>query len=227
MQSTIAEGVGLYWRYEKQIRRDESAIASTLGATGAMYAMRRSLWRPLPEDTILDDVLAPMRWCWRAPAWCSTIGRAPSIAPRADATDREPPEACGRSRATTSCSGSNPRLLLPWRNPRVDPVRLAQGGAAAVPYALPPLWLLSFLLSRRSMVYAAAFAAQCLFYLLAQRTARGSRSTRTGTTRDPWARPPVRASRSGWRACALTVLVMNASAVAGLAALLTRQKVWR
>jgi hypothetical protein len=60
MQSTIAEGVGLYWRYEKQIRRDESAIASTMGATGAMYAMRRSLWRPLPEDTILDDVLAPM-----------------------------------------------------------------------------------------------------------------------------------------------------------------------
>ena len=61
VESTIADGVGLYWRYEKQIRRCESAVGSTLGATGAIYAMRRSLWVPLPADTILDDVLAPMR----------------------------------------------------------------------------------------------------------------------------------------------------------------------
>ena len=39
----IGEGVGLYWRYEKWIRRNESAIHSTLGATGAIYALRRSL----------------------------------------------------------------------------------------------------------------------------------------------------------------------------------------
>ncbi len=32
-----------------------------LGATGAIYALRRSLWHPLPPGTILDDVLAPMR----------------------------------------------------------------------------------------------------------------------------------------------------------------------
>ena len=47
--------------YEKQLRRLESRVGSTLGATGAIYAMRRSLWQPLPADTILDDVLAPMR----------------------------------------------------------------------------------------------------------------------------------------------------------------------
>src|SRR6266853_1900162 len=37
IQSTIAESAGLYWRYEKQIRRDESAVSSTMGATGAVY----------------------------------------------------------------------------------------------------------------------------------------------------------------------------------------------
>ena len=61
LDSTMADGVGLYWRYEKGIRRLESSVGSTLGATGAIYAMRRSLWMPLPVDTILDDVLAPMR----------------------------------------------------------------------------------------------------------------------------------------------------------------------
>ena len=49
LASTIADGVGLYWRYEKQLRRLESAVGSTLGATGAIYALRRSLWRPLPR----------------------------------------------------------------------------------------------------------------------------------------------------------------------------------
>jgi poly-beta-1,6-N-acetyl-D-glucosamine synthase len=61
LRSTIADGVGLYWRYEKHLRRLESTVASTLGATGAIYAIRRPLYRALPADTILDDVLTPMR----------------------------------------------------------------------------------------------------------------------------------------------------------------------
>src|SRR5262249_61146926 len=59
--ATISDGVSLYWRYEKPLRRLESAIGSTLGATGAIYALRRRLYQPLPDDAILDDVLAPMR----------------------------------------------------------------------------------------------------------------------------------------------------------------------
>src|SRR5436190_404109 len=59
--STIADGVGMYWRYEKQLRRLESEVGSMLGATGAIYAIRRSLWQPLPAGTLLDDVLTPMR----------------------------------------------------------------------------------------------------------------------------------------------------------------------
>ena len=61
IDSNVAEGVGLYWRYEKWLRRQESLVHSTLGATGAIYALRRSLWQPLPSGTLLDDVLAPMR----------------------------------------------------------------------------------------------------------------------------------------------------------------------
>ncbi len=55
------EGVGLYWKYEKMIRDSESKIDSMVGATGAIYAIRRSLYAPLPEGIILDDVLTPMR----------------------------------------------------------------------------------------------------------------------------------------------------------------------
>jgi cellulose synthase/poly-beta-1,6-N-acetylglucosamine synthase-like glycosyltransferase len=60
-ESAVGEGVGFYWKYEKFIRRNESRIDSTVGATGAIYAIRRALFEPIPEDTLLDDVLIPMR----------------------------------------------------------------------------------------------------------------------------------------------------------------------
>ena len=59
--TVVGEGVGFYWRYEKFIRRHESRAESTPGATGAIYAIRRELFEPIPEDTILDDVLIPLR----------------------------------------------------------------------------------------------------------------------------------------------------------------------
>jgi poly-beta-1,6-N-acetyl-D-glucosamine synthase len=51
---------GDYWRIEKQIRKLESKTGSVVGATGAIYAVRRELLVPLPEGTILDDVYIPL-----------------------------------------------------------------------------------------------------------------------------------------------------------------------
>ena len=58
---SFGQGVGLYWRYEKWIRATEARVDSTVGSTGAIYAIRRELFEPIPDDTILDDVLIPMR----------------------------------------------------------------------------------------------------------------------------------------------------------------------
>ena len=51
---------GLYWTYEKWIRKRLSGIDSLPGATGSIYAMRRELASPLPADCLLDDVHLPM-----------------------------------------------------------------------------------------------------------------------------------------------------------------------
>jgi cellulose synthase/poly-beta-1,6-N-acetylglucosamine synthase-like glycosyltransferase len=59
--TAVGEGVGFYWRYEKLIRSSESLTDSTVGVTGAIYAIRKELFEPLPEDIILDDVLIPIR----------------------------------------------------------------------------------------------------------------------------------------------------------------------
>ena len=59
--TTEEDNVGLYWQYEKWIRRRHSRIDSVLGATGAIYAIRRSLAHPMPDYTLLDDMHIPMR----------------------------------------------------------------------------------------------------------------------------------------------------------------------
>lgn len=57
----VAEGVGFYWRYEKFIRHYEGQVDSTVGTTGALYALRRALFMPIPNRTLIDDVLIPMQ----------------------------------------------------------------------------------------------------------------------------------------------------------------------
>jgi len=55
------EGEGLYWRYETFIKRQESRLHTILGAHGAFYAVRKTLFRPLEAEAINDDYLIPMR----------------------------------------------------------------------------------------------------------------------------------------------------------------------
>lgn len=63
----IAEGInqeerntGLYWRYEKWIRRNLNRIDAMSGATGCIYAIRRDLAAKVPDGTLLDDVYLPL-----------------------------------------------------------------------------------------------------------------------------------------------------------------------
>ena len=59
-EEASSRGVGSYWKMEKAIRYWESASGSTVGATGALYAVRRNRIPHLPAGTILDDVFIPM-----------------------------------------------------------------------------------------------------------------------------------------------------------------------
>lgn len=46
----------LYWRYELAVKTLESRFGSVVGGDGAIYAIRRELYRPLKEDDINDFV---------------------------------------------------------------------------------------------------------------------------------------------------------------------------
>jgi biofilm PGA synthesis N-glycosyltransferase PgaC len=164
--STICDGVGAYWKYEKWLRRHESTVWSTLGATGAIYALRRSLWQPLPAETLLDDVLAPMR--------AVLAGSRIVFEEQATAEDRTAPDAAAearRKRRTLAGNyqilGQEPRLLVPFVNPVWLQYVSHKVGRLVVPWALIAVFVTSAALAATSWIYAAAFLAQAAFYGLA------------------------------------------------------------
>jgi poly-beta-1,6-N-acetyl-D-glucosamine synthase len=166
VSSTAGDAVGLYWRYEKTLRRLESRVHSPLGATGAVYALRRSLWRPLPAGTLLDDVLAPMRGV--------LAGARIVFEPAARAFDITPPDAAaeGRRKLRTLAGnfqilGLEPRLLVPFVNPVWIQYVSHKIGRLVVPYALIGLFAASLALAGAHLFYAVALGAQCAAYLLA------------------------------------------------------------
>ncbi len=158
------KGMGLYWRIEKEIRELESASGSVVGATGAIYCARRCLLDtlPLPEGTILDDVLLPMQiarqgfrviFDSRARAWDSPdLGQAREF-----------------SRKVRTLSGNYQLLqLAPWLLSSKNAIRFEfvshKLSRMAVPFALLALLTASAFLSWP--LYRAAFLAQLAFYAL-------------------------------------------------------------
>lgn len=59
-QSSFGAGERLYYYIERSIQLGESRIGSLMGVDGGMYVVRKSLFRPLPRDTILDDFVVAM-----------------------------------------------------------------------------------------------------------------------------------------------------------------------
>ena len=160
--SEVTHGVSAYWRYEKFIRRQESRIDSTVGVSGAIYAMRRKLFRPIPPDIILDDVLIPMQ--------VVAQGYRVLFEPAARAYDRTSPTAEVEFRRKVRTLAGNfqlfsrePWLLLPWRN-RIWLQTVAHKFCRLLgPLALVVLFVTSASLAS-DPVYAAVFTAQLLFY---------------------------------------------------------------
>jgi cellulose synthase/poly-beta-1,6-N-acetylglucosamine synthase-like glycosyltransferase len=53
--SGVARGEGVYWRYEQWIKRLEDRVGSAVSASGRLYAIRRSIFRPSTVTAGTDD----------------------------------------------------------------------------------------------------------------------------------------------------------------------------
>jgi cellulose synthase/poly-beta-1,6-N-acetylglucosamine synthase-like glycosyltransferase len=57
---TARNADSLYWKYETFIKRCEGRLGALLGANGAIYAIRKDLYQPIPQDTLIDDFAMPL-----------------------------------------------------------------------------------------------------------------------------------------------------------------------
>lgn len=105
-----------YWIFEKWLRLQEARLHSTVGVTGAVYAMRRECWRALPDGLILDDVYAPMHLVLRG----YRVGFEPRAVAYDDRRFAPAQEFMRKARTLTGvmqlCMWL-PDVLVPWRNP--------------------------------------------------------------------------------------------------------------
>jgi len=201
------KGMGLYWRIEKKIRELESDSGSVVGATGALYAVRRELLVPIPEGTILDDVYTPMQ----------VVRQKKRVVfdPRARAWDH-PDLGAERefARKVRTLSGNYQLVqMAPWLLSGENPVRFEFVShkllRLAVPFVLVAILIASLVLS--GPVYRSALALQAAFYGLS--LLAGLR-----LSRGPLARMAD---------AALTFVVLNSAAVVAFFNFVTgRKAVW-
>lgn len=163
--TSVGRGTSFYWRYEKFIRFHEGRAASTVGATGAIYAIRRSLFEPIPTDTILDDVLIPLRIVRK--------GYFVQFEPRArafQAVSADAQQECVRKRRTIAGMFqlfARERWLL---NPRQNPLWFETISHKGLRLVLPALHAVLFATSMAltdGFVYLTALVAQVGFYAAA------------------------------------------------------------
>jgi biofilm PGA synthesis N-glycosyltransferase PgaC len=171
--TAVGLGLGAYWNHEVWLRSRESEIGSMLGATGAIYAMRRGLYRSIPDDTVLDDVLIPMQAVLTGARAVFDV-RALAF----DAAVRSGRHEFGRKVRTLygnyQLLAIRPELLSPRRNPVFGRFVLHKLARLAVPMHLVVLAVTSLLLLEG--VYAWALAGQLAAYLAAAAGAAGARA---------------------------------------------------
>jgi cellulose synthase/poly-beta-1,6-N-acetylglucosamine synthase-like glycosyltransferase len=177
--TTAAEGIGLYWRYEKLIRKSESRFRGVPGATGACYAIRRELFRPIVADTILDDVAIPMQIVAQG---YRCVFESAAIA--YDRPSQSAEQETIRKRRTIAGAAQLVRLYPRWLSPLTNPLWLEFVSHKLLRLASPALMyaaLVSNAALMPSPLFATVMAAQLAFYLAAiggwwtQQTGRRSR----------------------------------------------------
>jgi len=160
-----AKGVNLYWNYEKFIRRQESSVHSMMGATGAIYAIRKVLFVPGPVDIVLDDMHTPFKIIQQ--------GYRAVFDDSACAYDQvaDNPKEEYRRKTRTICGNYQifaifPGLFIPFKSPIAWQLFSHKFLRVIIPFFLIALFFINFVLSYEPS-FKLLWTLQIAFYTLA------------------------------------------------------------
>lgn len=170
VENATTSGEGIYWKYESFIKKLESDFGSTLSAAGELFAIRTKLYRPINNNTILDDFVISTN--------IAKQGFAIKYAPNAFASEKASTTITEeKKRKTRIAAGgfqtlfSKTDMLNPFKFPLLSFQFLSHKVLRWVflPIALfllPFLNLALLMLYGENHLYIAIFIAQIFFYTL-------------------------------------------------------------
>jgi len=169
-QKAVDAGEGLYWQYESLIKKLESETGSVMGAVGELFAVRRDLYQPVKEDTLLDDFTISMqilRQGYRIQYAPKAWGTETASLNIGEEIKRKTRIAAGGMQALTRMTD----LLNPFRYGRLTVMYFSHKVLrwTLVPISFPLIFILNFLIllfPDHSRIFTVLFVMQCLFYLL-------------------------------------------------------------
>lgn len=157
---------GAYWKYENFLKRHEGRLGALLGCNGAIYAIRKWMYEPIPPHTIVDDFLIGMRVHLR--------GKQLLFEEQAIAHEESAPDLRAEfQRRTRIGAGGFQSLcwLAPLLAPRYGSVALAFWSHKVLRWSCPLFMLLALaanvVLATSSPFFAILLGAQVLFYAVA------------------------------------------------------------
>lgn len=166
--SASSAGEGMYWKYESFLKKMDSKFYSAVGAAGELVAFRTSLYKDLPEDTILDDFMQSLliaaegyRIVYEPDAYAMETG--------SDTTSEEL-----KRKVRISAGGwqSMKRLffkITPFNHPLLFFQYLSHRVLrwTITPFLLLLIFLLNFFLLDEGLIYQLVMIAQLFFYAAA------------------------------------------------------------
>jgi poly-beta-1,6-N-acetyl-D-glucosamine synthase len=166
-----SDSEGIYWRYESRLKQIDADFYSVVGAAGELFSLRRELYAPLPDNTVLDDFVLSLsvaakgfRIQYEPLAYAMEL---PSSSTKEE-QKRKVRIAAGGFQAIAMLYG----LLAFWRHPRLTYLYISH---RVLRWTLSPLclilaWVSNLILAfhpAESPLLLATATAQTLFYGLA------------------------------------------------------------
>lgn len=164
----ISNNEGLYWKYESFLKKQDSDFYSLVGAAGELFSMRTNLFKPLKEDTILDDFMLSLK--------VNLEGFTVKYEPKAKASElpsdsitEERKRKIRISAGAFQSMSRLPELLNIFINPKLSFLYLSHRVSrwTICPISLVALYIFNINLIGVSELYTMFFLLQNMFYLFA------------------------------------------------------------
>jgi poly-beta-1,6-N-acetyl-D-glucosamine synthase len=163
---STAKGINLYWSYEKFMRACESRVHSMLGATGAIYAIRRELFTSIPENMVLDDMFVPLKIIQKG-FRAIFDGSANAYDTVADSPAEEHRRKVRTLYGIYQIFHRFPDLLNPLTSPIAIQLISHKLLRVIAPFLLIAVFIINIFLSPKSPIYQIFMLGQIVFYFLA------------------------------------------------------------